>query len=264
MQALVLVSVFLTQTPNPTQTQTPAPVDVSAVKTKLRALSDGHGHYIVYNSENPTGEMLFSGDAKRLYQSRVIGGGRSGDESWQVSFWDPRVPFSAARPDVAMRDEGKLYELTCGKRTAKLSSLPDAELEQLLDTAVLLPPPWTRRPEKLMRDDAGNYFFVDRLRTEDSQDRRDFRVFKGPRGKMKQLPLKDIVDDSEGSIFATRDGTLRLISAAGTKKQTFKWIVGKKETILTEVPVEDNARMIYIDLGPYSGLALGTPCDWLL
>lgn len=262
MQTLVLVSVFLTQTPTPTPAS--APVDVSAVKTKLRALSDGHGHSIVYNSEDPTGEMLFSGDAKKLYQSRVIGGGRSGDESWQITFWDPRVPFSAGRPSVAMRDEGRIYELTCGKRTTQLSSLPDAELKQFLDTAVLLPPLWTRRPEKLMRDDAGNYFFVDRLRTEDSQDRRDFRVFMGPRGKMKQLPLKDIVDDSEGSIFATRDGTLRLISTAGATKQTFKWIVGKKVTVLTEVPVEDNARMIYIDLGPYSGLPLGTPCDGFL
>ena len=256
MQALVLVSIFLTQAPTP--------VDVSAIKTKLKALSDGHGHYVVYNSENPLGEMLFSGDAKKLYQSRVIGGGKSGDESWDVSFWDPRVPFSAGRPSITMHDEGKTYELTCGKRTTKLSPLAEAELKKLLDTAALLPAPWTRRPDKLMRDDSGTYFLVDRLRTEDYNDRRDFRVFMGPRGKMKQLPLKDIVDDSEGTIFATKDGTLRLISSAGSPKQILKWVVGTKETPLIEVPVEDNVRMIYLDLGPYSGLTLGTPCDGFL
>lgn len=81
---------------------------------------------------------------------------------------------------------------------------------------------------------------------------------------MKQLPLKDIVDDSEGTIFATKDGTLRLISNAGGGKPVIKWVVGKKETLLTEVPVEDNVRMIYLDLGPYSGLPLGTPCDGFL
>ena len=252
MQALVLVSLFLTQAPTP--------VDVSGIKATLKALTDGHGHYFVYDSQKPF-EGLFSGDGKKLFQNRVSGGGRSGDESWDVVFWDPRVSLSSGRPGIWMKDEGRDYQLSCGKKTIKLSPVPEADLKKLLDTATFLPAPWTRRPEKLMRDDAGNYFFVDRLRTEDYEDRRDFRVFMGPRGKMKPLPLKDIVDDSEGTIFATKDGTLRLISTAGTKKQTIKWVVGQKETPLTEVPVEDNARMIYLDLGPYSGLPLGTACD---
>ena len=30
---------------------------------------------------------------------------------------------------------------------------------------------------------------------------------------------------------------------------------------VTEVPIEDNAAMIYNELGPYTGERLGTPCD---
>jgi hypothetical protein len=255
MSALLLLTLVLAQTAEP--------VDVSAVKSKLKALTDGRGLYIVYNSEDPSSHMLFSGDGKKLYQNRVSGGYRSA-EQWNALFWDPRVPPTSSRPDVSMRDEGRVYELSCGKRTVPLTLVSEADLKPLIDGASFLAPRWTRRPERLMRDDAGNYFFVDRLRTEDSHDRRDFRVFRGPRGKMKQLPLKDIVDDSEGTIFATKDGTLRLISSSGSDRPVLKWIVGKKETPLTEVPLEDNARMIYIDLGPYSGQPLGTPCDGYL
>ena len=255
MSALLLVSLVLGQASGP--------VDVSAVKSKLKALTDGRGLYIVYNSEEPNGEMLFSGDGKTLYQNRVAGGLRA-EEQWNAILWDPRVPPTSSRPDVAMRDDGRVYELSCGKRTVPLTVVAEADLKRLVDGATFLSPRWTRRPERLMRDDAGNYFFVDRLRTEDSHDRRDFRVFRGPRGKMKQLPLKDIVDDSEGTIFATKDGTLRLISSSSSDRPILKWIVGKKETSLIDVPLEDNARMIYLDLGPYSGQPLGTPCDGYL
>lgn len=256
MQGLVLVSFLLAQAPTP--------LDLGELRPKLMALTDGHGRYFMLDPAAPYGEMLFSGDGKKMFQSRVVGGGKNGDESWSVTFWEPRIPLSAGRPDLAMKDEGRVYELTCGKKITKLTLVPEDELKPLVASAVFLPMPWTRYPDRLMRDDAGNYFFIDRLRTEERQDRRDFRVFKGPRGKMKQLPLKDIVDDSEGTIFATKDGTLRLISSAGGAPKSLKWVVGKKETPLTEVPVEDNVRMIYLDLGPYSGQPLGTPCDGFL
>lgn len=256
MHALVLVSLFLSQAPEP--------VDVSSVKAKLKAWTDGHGRYIVLNPEDPMGETLFSGDGKKLYKNRVFGGGRNGDESWDVMFWEPRAGFTHGRPTMAMKDEGREYELSCGKKSIKVTLLAPDEQKKLIDGATFLPPLWTRRPDKLMRDEAGNYFFVDRLRTDDDSDRRDFRVFKGPRGKMKQLPLRDIVDDSQGTIFATKDGTLRLISNKTGDAPVLKWVVGKAETPLTEVPLEDNVKMIYLDLGPYSGQPLGTLCDGYL
>jgi hypothetical protein len=119
-------------------------------------------------------------------------------------------------------------------------------------------------PERLLRDDTGTYYLVDRLRTKDPTDRRDFRVFVGPRGNMKQMPLKDIVDDSEGLILATKNGNLRLI--AGSGRQENKWVKGEKSTALIEIDLDrfDTARLIYTDLGPYTGQRLGTPCDDLM
>jgi hypothetical protein len=83
-------------------------------------------------------------------------------------------------------------------------------------------------------------------------------VFVGPRGKMKLAALKDVVDDSQGQIFATKDGSLRLVSGSESK-----WVKGKTEIRLTPVELDNyrNARMVYVDLGPYAGEKLGTPCD---
>jgi hypothetical protein len=79
---------------------------------------------------------------------------------------------------------------------------------------------------------------------------------------MKRLPLKNVVDDSEGSIFATKDGVLRLITTdRKNHTQVFKWVVGGREALLTDVPVRENEPLIYLDLGPYGGQPLGTPCD---
>jgi hypothetical protein len=259
MLQLLLASLVLTQAKV-------EPLDLGEARSTMQGLTDGQGHYILYNAARPFAGPLLSGDARALYLNRVIGGGSSGEERWNASFWDPRVPLTGnGRPSVEMTGSGQTFSLVCGLKVLPLTPLAPEALATLLAGARLLPARWTRYPEKLMRDDAGNYFFVDRLRTEDDADRRDFRVFMGPRGKLKPLPLKDIVDDSEGTIFATRNGVLRLITTDRSRgTQVYKWVVGKVETALIDVPVQDNARMIYLDLGPYSGLPLGTPCDPVL
>lgn len=252
----------------------PAPLQLSAEeKAKLKVLTDGQGHYLAYDSKKPYGEPFFYGDGKTMTKSRVFGGGASGDESFDSYFWDPRIPRGAG--DITsfyMKDSGKKFAVDCAKRTTTFTPLPAEESKKLVDTATFLPPTWTRIPERLLRDDKGTYYFVDRLRTEDSYDRRDFRLFVGARGKMKQVPLKDIVDDSEGMIFSTKGGELRLVFGRGDRanraapQEDFKWIEGNTRRVLTDVPIDApaNARMVYVDLGPYSGQRLGTPCDDLM
>jgi len=118
------------------------------------------------------------------------------------------------------------------------------------------------QPEKLLRDVNGTYYLVDRFRSSNPADRRDFRVFAGQKGSMKQLPLKDIVDDAKGMIFSTKNGNLRLITGTDGNVEG-KWVQGKEATSLVEIDLDryDTARMIYLDLGPYNGARLGTPCD---
>ncbi len=220
----------------------------------MRGLTDGHGHFVVYNADAPLEGPVYSGDGKTFYAVPMVGGGASGTERFDLSFWDPRVDRARhGMPSVSMRDSGAAFEVDCG---GKLTALKPVEFSSLLG-AKYLPRRWTRLPHQLLRDDSGVYYFVDRLRDE---QHRDFRVFMGRRGALKQLPLKDIVDDSKGTIYATRTGNLRLVANTAS----YTWVAGKVETKLIDVPVEDNARMIYLDLGPYSGAPLGTPCDDLM
>jgi hypothetical protein len=82
---------------------------------------------------------------------------------------------------------------------------------------------------------------------------------------MKQLPLKDIVDDHQGMVLATKTGNLRLVTGADGKFEG-RWIEGKKTVPLIEIDIDrfDSGRLIYLDLGPYTGQRLGTPCDDLM
>ena len=88
-------------------------------------------------------------------------------------------------------------------------------------------------------------------------DRGRYRLFVGPKGNLAQAKMTNVVSDSEGDIFATKTGSLRLI----LDRRESSWIENDKPKPLRLVPVEDNLSMIYNDLGIYSGERLGTPCD---
>lgn len=254
--ALLLLAVSLGQS---------QPIDLGAVRERLELLTDGQGHYLAYDPERPYGDHFFtSSDGKAFVQVPVRGGGASGKESWSVSFWDPRVHAGIdGGPSVLMKDSGREYALHCAKESRPLTRVPAEQAKALVAAATFAGRLWTRLPEKLLRDDTGTYYLVDRARTD---ERRDFRVFVGPRGAMKQVPLKDVVDDSEGMIFATKSGRLRLVFARAGRPEELKWVDGKKSLALTDVPLDNygNGRLVYMDLGPYSGARLGTPCDDVL
>lgn len=242
-----------------------AALDASAFRDRLRLLTDGQGHYVAFDPERPYGEHLFYGDGKTFARVPVVGGGKNGTEQWNASLWDPRARgTSLQHASVDMQEAGKKFSVTCAKRTTPLNPVPAEEATKVLAGATFTPPIFTRLPERLLRDDEGTYYLVDRFRTDDRADRRDFRVFVGPRGNMKQLPLKDIVDDTEGMILATKTGNLRLITREG--KAESRWVKGQKTTPLTEVDLgrAETGRLVYLDLGPYTGQRLGTPCDDLM
>lgn len=241
----------------------PEPIDASSFRQKLTVLTDGQGHYVALDPEAPYGETTFSGDGKVFAKVPVQGGGRDGTASWSVSMWDPRVRHNGNSPaSLEMKDSGQRYIVSCAKKTTELKVMPADAAQTLLAGASFVQPLWTRMPEKLLRDETGVYYLVDRFRSTEATDRRDFRVFVGQKGKMKQLPLKDVVDDAQGMILSTKSGNLRLITNTDGQFEG-KWIQGKRTTPLVEVSLDNynTARMVYMDLGPYSGQPLGTPCD---
>src|SRR5262249_58875424 len=71
------------------------PIDVTEYKPKLRLLTDGKGHYLALMpftiGDGPDTGYLFYGDGKSFYAQRRYSGGRNGDESFDNTFWEPRV-----------------------------------------------------------------------------------------------------------------------------------------------------------------------------
>jgi hypothetical protein len=237
-------------------------VDVSKAKADLAVLTDGKGHYVVYNANALTSGPTFYGDGKTFHFLHVVSVSVDGADAWSMSFWDPRVQRQYQESaSFSMSDEGRTFEVACGVGKTTFTRLTGPEAAKLIEGADFRGSLWTRRPEHLFRDDTGVYYLVDRLRT-DSAERRDWRVFIGPRGKMKLAALKDVVDDDQGQIFATKDGSLRLVTSGDDSR----WLKGKAATPLTRVDLSSlrNARVLYVDLGPYTGEKLGTPCDDLL
>jgi hypothetical protein len=145
--------------------------------------------------------------------------------------------------------------LTCGDRVTALKLASRAQTEAIVDRAVYTPRPHQVAPYGLARDRAGIYTYVDRGTAKGRV--RDFRVFRGPRGKVRLLKMKDIVSDSEGDIFSTQDGKLRLVMS----KSEAQWITGARSQRLTLLPVAENCALIYNELGVYLGERLGLPCD---
>src|SRR5208283_5929870 len=145
------------------------------------------------------------------------------------------------------------YRLGCGDRTTVFTPTEEEKAKAILASATFKPPRWTRRAYALARDESGTYYYVDRAREEDVLD---FRLWAGPRGQLKPLKMTNVVSDSEGDIFATKSGELRLV----LDKKESVWVKGKQRMPLKLLPLEDNVRLIYSDLGVYAGEPLGTPC----
>ena len=144
--------------------------------------------------------------------------------------------------------------LVCGTREVSLARVEGAEKAAAL-VIPREPSPFDRVPHALARDRSGTYFYVDRGNTEATA--KDFRLYRGRRGAVKQLDMQDVVSDSEGEVFESRTGALRLI----VDRDEALWIRGKARDVLKALPLGENLGLIFNELGVYLGRELGTPCD---
>jgi hypothetical protein len=229
----------------------PKPAELAPVKDKLKVLSDGKKHYIVINPTELSDEHFYYGDGKTFYGQRTGSAARNGDD-FSRTFWEPRVK---ARYMAELQFQDKKFDLQCDERHTEFKPVDAAEAKAILDGAKFFGPRWQHMAYALARDNTGKYFFVDKLR--EPEDNKVFRVWAGMKGAMKPQKLVNIVSDSEGDIFATKTGSLRVV----LDKNESLWTAGKNETKLKLLPIEDNVVLIYSELGVYTGLPLGTPCD---
>ncbi len=147
-------------------------------------------------------------------------------------------------------------KLTCGERETEWALLSPEEAREVIANAESQPAPFDREPYALARDRRGIYYYVDRGNTPDS--RRDFHVYRGRRGRMEQLQMQDIVSDSEGEIFATASGSLRLLV---DNDEGAHWIQNERSKDLRRVPISENYQLIMEELGVYLGERFELPCD---
>lgn len=228
-------------------------VDVSAVREKLQVLEDGKEHFLVLVPFGDLYENFYWGDGKDFWAIQVFGGMQSGTESFERNFWDPRIR-EHGQASFFFKDGA--YKLFCGTRETSFRPAEPQRQKAILDAATFHKQRWKRRAYALARDTGGTYYYVDRARTDEVTD---FRLWSGPRGALKPLRMTNVVSDSAGDVFSTKNGELKLV--LGKKEAT--WVQGKKAKDLILLPLTDNAQLIYSDLGVYSGQPLGTPCDLL-
>ena len=230
----------------------PEKLDLADKKATMRVYTDGKTHYVVANieKEKVLPESAYYGDGKTFYKLRSPGGGGDRD-NWSMSLWEPRN--ENARSSLEYH-EG-VMKIDCMDRKTQLQQLKTDEAKALIEGATFYSPRWQRLPYLLARDDKGTYYFVDMQR--DVPGKKDMKLYIGPRGKLKQQAMTNIVSDSMGDIFSTKTGELRLVA----NNDELKWVAGKEQAKLTRVPIDDNHVLIYTDLGVYERMPLGTPCD---
>jgi hypothetical protein len=246
----------------PPAKEAPAPYDISEVKDKLTIWSDGKKHYLALAMTTDSDKPVFwSADGKDFYQMRIVGGGSEGDDAHLKKldrvFWEPRVdaPYKASYAYEKDDKGATKFEVQCGERHVRLTPLAAAEATALVGAAKFYKPRWNHYAYSLARDNTGRYYYVYNVR--EPEHAKNFRLWAGMKGAMKLQKMTNVVSDSEGDIFSTKTGSLRLI----LDKHETTWVQNAKKTKLVFLEPSDNHIMIYTDLGVYTGEPLGTPCD---
>lgn len=234
------------------------------VRAKATLFTDGKTHYIAVLPDDHHGVRLYYGDGKRLHLVSIDGRGAAG---WD--FQDPRFLNKTANPDfrgidwrvmssaTRSKDEQAL-DVRCGERHATFNRVADGEAQGMLKAATFAKTLRRWRPYALARDNAGIYYYVDHgYDEEDAAGPKNFRLFVGARGNLKQQKMTNVVSDSEGDIFSTKSGDLRLV----LNRSESEWVASGKSSKLLWVEPHRNLHMIFADLGVYISERLGTPCD---
>jgi hypothetical protein len=243
---------------------------------KTVACTDGKAHYVLIAPHPAQLQQLYYGDGKRFFHVPLPNAALSGDKFFEPRFWarggnpdfrglDMRL-YSSVDVDAGR----KTCSVTCGDRKTDLTIVDPASKRSLLTQARYEASPQQRVPHHLARDKVGTYYYVDRGSTPETD--KSFRLFVGPKGRMKLQRMTNVVADSEGEIFVTRNGSLRYIVGKSTSDKRWPlWINDGKETRLSVIPIEgvddksgertNNYGLIYNELGVYLGNKLGNPCD---
>ena len=222
------------------------------LRPKLKLLTDGTGGYLAFDPGAGSFDPFYWGTREAMHAQRIGGGGRSGTESFDSIFWEPRVK---ARWQGAFAMKDGAYSLQCGDKAYPLKLVSDGEAKAILEKARLLDVRWSRHLYALARDDVGTYYVADQAREPDGNT--NFHLFVGEKGHVTGVPVSDADVDAGGTLITSTQGRFSVNFA----EKKADWIEGRTKTPLVFLDIEDNAFLAYTKLGVYRDERLGTPCD---
>jgi hypothetical protein len=231
-----------------------------SMRSKLLVLEDGKQHYLAYmRVPDLLKSTWFYGDGKTFHQL-VVSSTRPNVNVARATwmFDDPRYRNS---PALMLTDfDAGEFVVTCGKRKTSLKPVAASDAAKLVANAALEEPVRPRYVTYFGRDtEDTTYYLVDRPWTPtEVPDSRDYRLFIGKRGAMHQVAIKDQAVDSAGVLVITTLGKLRYTQ----KTQTLEWLpaAGKPREI-AQIASGADSDLLYNQLGVYTGVRFGTPCD---
>ncbi len=237
----------------------PDKVDLAAQADKVEVYRDEMGSYYVvpkldaYDKQGDADQWVFYGDGKTLYRQRVLSSTlKPGDRHWML--WGPRA-INLAAGYLEIRDKPSLEcRKEKGAPPRALVQLAADEARTLLKKATAYAPLNQRNPHLLARDDEGSYYYIDELRAEYGGN--GYRLFIGQKGAMKEVALTNILHDSAGELFATKNGSIKV---AGRHDGAVYWVKGDKKIELTSVDPLIDHYLVWRELGIYG--SLGAVCE---
>jgi hypothetical protein len=219
---------------------------VALLKLTRTVLQAADGLTVVLDPDVEAADV-YAGRDGLLYRQKAAGRSVTKREVWNGSRYAHLVRTAPGK-----------WLANCPSQKMEFAEVDDKIRKDVLASAKLEPRIWRREALALARDDHGIYYFVDKF--DPLNGGKGYRVFKGPRGALKLTRLVDIVNDSDGQIFATTKGKLRLVINKG-RDMDARWIEGRKERSLTNLSLEKNRELIYGDLGVYAEDQYGSICD---
>ena len=233
-------------------------LDISDAVGNVDVLRDATGRYYVLPKVLETGDSaqkwMFYGDGRTMYRQRIVAFSANSGEA-TVSVWSPRTR-GMQQAQLQKKQDGAI-SLICRMKNRKfertpLTLLADDAAAKLLTSAAFLPPLWERRVHFFGRGEGTTtYFLVDVL--QDEYGGGGYRLWKGEKGRMKQVPISDVTSDKAGTVLVAKTGELQISKDAVTWKQ------GKTTAPVTRLEPATNSYLIYRELGVYG--QLGTFCE---
>lgn len=241
---------------------------MAAIQSRGIVLKVGKRHHLVIvpPAKYAPGEYVPPGST--LYHSLVYFGDEKTLYRQTPSDWTDALPEKVALVDIRSlavatlaRDHNR-YTLTCTegqtKRTFELTVGERATLkraavvEEKNHFNIVL---FARQPRTT------TYVVVD---TPARAEWKEFRVFIGKRGAMKQLAVTEIASDTDGLVLVTPKGTLEIKQGRRTADPpAATYGSATKFVDLTILDIATNQPLIARGLGIYPAAVTGYPCDEL-